>query len=264
MINEASLIESINAQKKDINISVTLKQESQKFTQLLFNALFDKDTDTKQALEQLDSHFRVIRDMACPERQGSPCKSWDEFKQQIPDLFCDLKKDATAIFNNDPASKSIAEVYLAYPGFFAIAVYRMARLFCQFELPYIPRLMTEYAHQLTGIDIHPGAQIGDSFFIDHGTGIVIGETTKIHDNVKIYQGVTLGALTVKKEHKDKKRHPTIENNVTIYANATILGGDTIIGANSIIGGNTWLTKSIAKNSIVTHNPQVEIITKKNE
>jgi serine O-acetyltransferase len=177
-------------------------------------------------------------------------------------LFSSLKKDAATIYKNDPAADSIEEVYLAYPGFYAIAIYRMAREFYKLGLPLIPRLMTEYAHQLTGIDIHPGAQIGASFFIDHGTGVVIGETAEIQDNVKIYQGVTLGALKVKKQLKDVKRHPTIEKNVVIYANASILGGDTIIGENSIIGGNTWVTNSVGKNSIVLHTPTVEVITKK--
>ena len=137
----------------------------------------------------------------------------------------------------------------------------MAREFFKLGLPLIPRLMTEFAHQLTGIDIHPGAQIGNSFFIDHGTGIVIGETSEIHDNVKIYQGVTLGALKVNKQLKNSKRHPTIEKNVVIYANASILGGETIIGENSIVGGNTWLTASIPKNSKVLHTPESQIITK---
>jgi serine O-acetyltransferase len=137
----------------------------------------------------------------------------------------------------------------------------MAREFLKLQLPLIPRLMTEYAHQLTGIDIHPGAQIGNSFFIDHGTGIVIGETTEIHDNVKIYQGVTLGALKVEKQLEDIKRHPTIKNNVVIYANASILGGETVIGDNCIIGGNTWLTESVAENSIVLNTSEVQVITK---
>jgi len=260
-MNQSKLIQVINQQKQEINVSITLKQESQHFTQLLFNALFDRETNTEEALLSLETLFMVIRDLACPEIKGTPCKTWDDFTQIIPDLFCSLKKDALAIFNNDPAAQSIEEVYLAYPGFFAITVYRMAREFYKLGLPLIPRLMTEHAHHLTGIDIHPGAFIGESFFIDHGTGVVIGETSEIHNNVKIYQGVTLGALTVKMQHKNKKRHPTIENNVTIYANATILGGKTIIGENSIIGGNTWLTKSVPKNSLVTHNSQVEIITK---
>jgi serine O-acetyltransferase len=257
----SDLISHINREKQTIGVSAALKRQSQKFTQLLFNAFFDGDTDTAKALTELEELFHRIRDIACPEIKGKPCKTWRDFTKGIPDLYCSLKKDALAIFNNDPAAKSIKEVYLAYPGFFAISIYRMAKKFYLLGLPLIPRLMTEYAHQLTGIDIHPGAVIGASFFIDHGTGVVIGETAVIRDDVKVYQGVTLGALTVKKEQENQKRHPTIEKNVTIYANATILGGQTVIGANSIIGGNTWLTESVSENSIVTHNPQIKIIPK---
>ena len=255
------LIQAIQEQKQEIPVSIKLKQESQRFTQLLFNALFDQDTNAATALVDLEILFRTIRDIACPEIKGKPCKTWQDFTLIIPDLFCSLKKDATKIYENDPAAHSIEEVYLAYPGFFAIAIYRMAREFFTMGLPLIPRLMTEYAHQLTGIDIHPGAQIGSSFFIDHGTGVVIGETTEIHDNVKIYQGVTLGALKVQKQLKNIKRHPTIERNVTIYANASILGGETIIGENSVIGGNTWLTTSVPKDSMVMHTQAVKITSK---
>jgi len=256
-----TILQSIRKQKKEINVSVILKVESQRFTQLLFNALFDSGTDAEKALVELEDLFLSIRNRACPEIKRKPCKTWNDFTLVIPDLFCSLKKDAEAIYINDPAAKSIEEVYLAYPGFYAIAIYRMAREFFRLGLPIIPRLMTEYAHQLTGIDIHPGASIGDSFFIDHGTGVVIGETSIIHNHVKIYQGVTLGALTVEKRLKNIKRHPTIESDVTIYANATILGGDTIIGENSILGGNTWITKSIEKNSMVLHTPEVKILSK---
>ncbi|WP_072348194.1 serine O-acetyltransferase EpsC [Flavobacteriaceae bacterium A100] len=260
-MDHSKLINAINKQKEEINVSMTLKLESQRFTQLLFRALFDRTTDTEKAIEELESLFIVIRDLACPHIADKPCKRWGDFCLSIPYLFSSLKKDAATIYENDPAAASIEEVYLAYPGFYAIAIYRMAREFYKLNLPLIPRLMTEYAHQLTGIDIHPGAQIGESFFIDHGTGVVIGETAEIHENVKIYQGVTLGALKVKKQLKNVKRHPIIEKNVVIYANASILGGDTIIGENSIIGGSTWLTASVDKNSIVLHTPTVEVITK---
>lgn len=263
-MNYKQLIASIDLQKREIKVSILLKKESQRFTELLFNTLFDSTTNTESGLLDLEALFTKIRDIACPEIKGKPCKRWEDFTLEIPSLFDSLKKDATAIFENDPAAQSIEEVYLAYPGFYAIAIYRMARVFYTLGLPLIPRLMTEYAHQLTGIDIHPGAYIGQSFFIDHGTGVVIGETTEIQDHVRLYQGVTLGALTVKKEHQNTKRHPTIKNNVTIYANATILGGDTIIGQNSIIGGNTWITQSIEKKSVVIHTPKVEILTKPNK
>ncbi|NRR90291.1 serine acetyltransferase [Winogradskyella undariae] len=257
----SDLIKVINQHKETIKVSMTLKEDSQRFTKLLFKAFYDCDTNAEEALIELESLFITIRNNACPEIKDLPCKLWGDFKDKIPDLYSSLKKDAEAIFNNDPASQSIEEIYLAYPGFFAISIYRMARVFYKLNLPLIPRLMTEYAHSITGIDIHPGADIGASFFIDHGTGVVIGETTEIYNNVKVYQGVTLGALTVKKEYQDTKRHPTIKQNVTIYANATILGGDTVIGENSVIGGNTWLTESVPENSIVTHNHQVEIFSK---
>jgi len=259
-MHPSTLIESIQQQKKEIKVSMQLKRQSQRFTGLLFNALFDSETDAETALVQLEDLFLIIRNLACPDVIGKPCKTWVDFTQVIPRLFASLKKDAQAIFDNDPAAKSLEEIYLAYPGFYAIAIFRMASEFLKLGLPLIPRLMTEYAHQLTGIDIHPGATIGSSFFIDHGTGVVIGETAEIHDHVKLYQGVTLGALTVNKALQNKKRHPTIEAHVTIYANATILGGDTVIGENSIIGGNSWVTSSIHKNGRVMHKPDVHITT----
>ncbi len=153
----------------------------------------------------------------------------------LPEVRARLDLDAIAIEENDPAAKSLEEVYLAYPGFYAISIYRLSHELYLLNTPIIPRMMSEYAHGVTGIDIHPGATIGSSFFIDHGTGIVIGETTIIKSNVKIYQGVTLGGIQIKKSLSFTKRHPTIEDNVTIYANATILGGEVVVGANSIIG-----------------------------
>jgi serine O-acetyltransferase len=180
------------------------------------------------------------------------------FFDKIEQIHLLLFNDLETIVNFDPAAKSKEEVLVSYPGFFAIAVYRISNVFWNLNIPIIPRIISEYAHSKTGIDIHPGAEIGQNFFIDHGTGIVIGETTKIGNNVKIYQGVTLGALSVSKESASEKRHPTIENNVTIYANATILGGKTIIGLNSIIGGNVWLTHSVSENSLIYHKSDIEI------
>ena len=171
--------------------------------------------------------------------------------EEIPEIRRKIQLDTVAAFNGDPAAKSNEEVILSYPGLEAILVYRIANFLYKNGVPVIPRIMSEHVHGKTGIDIHPGASIGESFFIDHGTGVVIGETCIIGDNVKIYQGVTLGALSVKKNLQNKKRHPTIEDNVTIYANATILGGETVIGKNSIIGGNTWGTESIKENSVIT-------------
>ena len=175
--------------------------------------------------------------------------------EAIPELQDALKKDVAAAYMGDPAAKSLDEVIFCYPGLFAVFVYRAAHILWLAGVPVLPRTMSEYAHSRTGIDIHPGADIGESFMIDHGTGVVVGETTKIGENVRIYQGVTLGALSVPKEDTDRmrqiRRHPTIEDGVTIYANTTILGGETVIGARSIIGGNVWITESVQPDTMVT-------------
>jgi serine O-acetyltransferase len=166
--------------------------------------------------------------------------------------------DAYAIVKGDPAAADVDEVIRSYPGFYAIAVYRIAHIFHNLSIPYLPRILTEHAHEKTGIDINPGAKIGKGFCIDHGTGIVIGETAVIGDNVKIYQGVTLGALSVEKEMAKSKRHPTIGDNVVIYSGATILGGKTVVGDYSTIGGNVWLIKSVPAYSRVYHRSQIDI------
>jgi serine O-acetyltransferase len=180
------------------------------------------------------------------------------FVMRIPEIHDKLWLDAEEIYNGDPAAESIDEVILAYPGFMAIAIYRIAHEFDKLKVPIVPRLFTERAHEITGIDIHPGAEIDTPFFIDHGTGIVIGETTTIGKHVKIYQGVTLGALSVEKSLANTKRHPTIEDDVIIYSQAVILGGQTIIGKNSIIGGNAWITQSIPPNSVVSSKMEVKV------
>ncbi len=182
----------------------------------------------------------------------------DHFFEAVPRIYETLIKDAEAILQFDPAAESIEEVLVAYPGFYATAVYRFSNYLWNQGVKILPRVFAEYAHSKTGIDIHPGATIGQSFFIDHGTGIVVGETTLIGDNVKIYQGVTLGALSVNKDQAKSKRHPTIEDNVVIYSGATILGGDTVIGHDSVIGGNVWLTNSVLPDSIVYHKSEVSI------
>jgi serine O-acetyltransferase len=174
----------------------------------------------------------------------------DAFFEELPAIRRALSLDMEANFRGDPAAKSVEEVILSYPGFQAITVHRLAHYFWKAQVPLIPRMMSEMVHGGTGIDIHPGAEIGESFFIDHGTGVVIGETTVIGANVKVYQGVTLGALSVKKEEGGRKRHPTIEDDVTIYSNATILGGETHIGRGSVIGGNVWITESIPPNTMI--------------
>ncbi len=180
------------------------------------------------------------------------------FAKALPAVYEALWLDARAICDGDPAATSVDEVISAYPGFLAIAIFRLAHEFSALGVPVFPRLLTEYAHERTAIDIHPGARIGASFFIDHGTGVVIGETTIIGDQVKLYQGVTLGALSVEKALSATKRHPTIEDRVVIYANATILGGDTRVGHDSVIGGNVWLTGSVAPFSTVYHGNRVRV------
>jgi serine O-acetyltransferase len=193
--------------------------------------------------------------------QGMPLeasrKTSAAFLPKLPDLAEALELDARATCEADPAAKGVDEVVLAYPGFLALACYRIAHALTDLGVTLLPRLITEFAHRMTGIDIHPGARIGKSLAIDHGTGIVVGETTIIGDRVRLYQGVTLGALSVRKELAQQKRHPTIGDDVVIYANATILGGDTEIGAGSVIGGNVWLTHSVPPGSVVTHGATIE-------
>lgn len=179
-------------------------------------------------------------------------KHVESFIADLPKLTQEVKHDAQALKDGDPAAHSIHDIVITYPGLYAIASHRIANRFYKMEIPLFPRLISEYSHRLTGVDINPGANIGKSFFLDHATGVVIGETAIIGDNVKIYQGVTLGALKVNKGQKNVKRHPTIEDNVTIYANATILGGDTVIGHDSLIGGNVWLTSSVIPKSRVMY------------
>jgi len=181
----------------------------------------------------------------------------DRFLADLPATRAALLLDAEALYDGDPAAHSVDEVILAYPGFFATAVYRLAHQLQEAGVPLVPRVLTEIAHRDTGIDIHPGAAIGSFFAIDHGTGIVIGETAVLGARVKLYQGVTLGALSVDKRMARTKRHPTIGDDVVIYANATILGGDTVIGDGSRIGGNVWLTQSVAAHSVVTPTARVE-------
>lgn len=257
-----SIIKKIISNQATPHLDFSLKSKTETFTDDLFHTLFDANSCVKTNIDLLEKQFAEIYKLACFDRE-IPCEiAWHTFLEKLPNLLEQLNLDANAIVNNDPASNSVEEVYLAYPGFYAIAIYRLSHELYLLNIPLIPRLMSEYAHRLTGVDIHSGATIGESFFIDHATGIVIGETCVIHNNVKIYQGVTLGALMVKKSLKNSKRHPTVEENVTIYANATILGGDTIIGANSIIGGNVWVTKSIPKDSLVYHNAKAQMKPKR--
>ena len=252
------VIIQLSKQKQKNALNFEIKRQAEAFTEKLFNTLFDDKLNVERSLIQLKTDFYELLNLLDVFTEEEIAILWNDYTIQLPQLLKLLHQDALAIVTNDPAAKHIEEVNLCYPGFYAIAIYRLSHPLYRSNIPVIPRLMSEYAHAKTGTDIHPGAIIGASFFIDHATGIVIGETTVIADRVKLYQGVTLGALCVAKELANTKRHPTIANDVTIYANATILGGDTHIGAHSIIGGNVWLTKSIPERSLVTNTPNIQI------
>ncbi|MDB5030225.1 serine O-acetyltransferase EpsC [Mucilaginibacter sp.] len=220
------------------------------------------------SIGQLQDEFKKLQDELCHIMNlTKACNNYDNerlaesFFNELPELYRKLNTDIQAIFKGDPAARSEFEVIRTYPGFFAISFYRLAHGLFKNEVPLIPRILTEYAHSKTGIDIHPAAQIDEYFYIDHGTGVVIGETTKIGKHVKLYQGVTLGALSVAKNMADTKRHPTVEDNVVIYSGATILGGETVVGHDSVIGGNVWLTKSVEPHSTVYHSPLVKVLKK---
>lgn len=213
------------------------------------------DLSLEARLELLEQEFYLLVDSLCKGKDiGCARLLVQGFLSDLPTIAENCFLDAQAIFDSDPASESVEEVILCYPGFYAITAYRIAHALHKREVPLLPRMITEYAHQKTGVDINPGATIGKSFFIDHGTGVVVGETAVIGNNVKLYQGVTLGALRVDRDQKSKKRHPTIEDNVVIYAGATILGGETTVGNNSVIGGNVWITRSVPAWSRVMFRP----------
>lgn len=222
---------------------------------------FFDSLQVKAEFERLEKELAVIMNAtkACDDCEKEVLAK--AFFDELPALYDLLCTDIQAIFNGDPAAQSEFEVIRTYPGFMAISFYRLAHLLYRYEVPLLPRILTEWAHSRTGIDIHPAAQIGQYFYIDHGTGIVIGESTVIGNHVKLYQGVTLGALSVAKSMAYTKRHPTVEDNVVIYAGATILGGETVIGHDSIIGGNVWLTKSVEPYSTVFHKPAISVVNK---
>jgi serine O-acetyltransferase len=228
----------------------------------------EQTAKTFSTIDELKSEFVLLEaELYHIMEATSACADCDNkqraagFFESLPLLYQVLNTDIQAIFNGDPAARSEFEVIRTYPGFFAISLYRLAHALYTRDVPLIPRILTEYAHSKTGIDIHPAAVIGDYFYIDHGTGIVIGESCTIGAHVKLYQGVTLGALSVDKSMAFTKRHPTVEDNVVIYSGATILGGETVIGSNSIVGGNVWLTKSLPPNSRVYHTPSIRILKK---
>jgi len=217
---------------------------------------FTEENTVKDRIEVLKKELRFLLDKNTECMKSLEDGVVDEIFEKLPEIRSQLLLDIEAMYQGDPAAKSREEVVRSYPGFYAISAHRFAHYLLTLGIKLIPRIISENAHRRTGIDIHPGAKIGDHFCIDHGTGIVIGETTVIGSRVKIYQGVTLGGLSVKKEDARIKRHPTIEDNVVLYAGATILGGDTVIGKGSIVGGNVWLTKSVPPNSKIYYQAKM--------
>lgn len=261
----AALVEQLVATRQRQAVPPELRPLASEFAPFVLSVLFPHfnhalvpgEAAVRRELEDIAARLGVLEQAIFTLQPGTPPQALvDDFLARLGDVHDTLEADAQAILDGDPAAKSYDEVVLTYPGFFAIAVFRVAHLLFELGLPLLPRLMTEFAHEKTGIDIHPGATIGRRFCIDHGTGIVIGETTRIGDGVKLYQGVTLGAHTVEKALADRKRHPTIEDEVVIYAGATILGGTTVVGHHSVIAGNAFVTQSVPANSVVTRKSEV--------
>ena len=223
------------------------------------------DLTARGAVSDIAADLQKEFALLCPDRDAKAIV--DEFVAALPEVRRLVETDVDAAYDGDPAATSRMEVVMAYPGLYAVTVHRLAHVLYKLKVPILPRVMSELAHSKTGIDIHPGATIGERFFIDHGTGVVIGETTVIGRNVRLYQGVTLGGLSFAKDDngalvKGLKRHPNIEDNVVIYANATILGGDTTIGHDSEIGGSVWLIESVPPNSRVYNKPPAPVIKTK--
>lgn len=262
MKTSAHFIDQILKNKQNSSYGSFDKSKAETFVTQLYEVLFlpqhinteDKlKKDFEKAQEILfDLIISVIKEEHLAEKQVG------HFFEALPVIYDKLIVDAEAILEFDPATGSLEEILLAYPGYFATYVYRISHQLWNQGIKILPRVISEYAHSKTGIDIHPGALIGESFFIDHGTGIVIGETAVIGDHVKIYQGVTLGALNVSKKKANQKRHPNIEDHVIIYSGATILGGNTTIGKGSIIGGNVWITQNVPSNSLVYNKSEIKI------
>jgi serine O-acetyltransferase len=264
MTNELSFMQQLFQKNRISFSSFPDKKLAEDFADGLFHLLFTSYEGKYHSAADLLKEYQFLKDTFSSltfellKNEKAVNRHTEEFFASLPRIYEELLLDAEAILHFDPAAQSIEEVLVAYPGFYATAIHRISHQLHLQGIGLLPRLLSEFAHSKTGIDIHPAAQIGKSFFIDHGTGIVIGETSIIGDNVKMYQGVTLGALNVAKENASMKRHPTIEDNVVIYSGATILGGSTIIGHDSIIGGNVWLTYSVIPFSVVYHKSEIRV------
>lgn len=260
---DSQFIEALFHAKANAPVHFGDKRNAEKFIDDLFSLLFIRDDARYTAKENIRIEYQhVQQSFSTLLTHLIDRTEADIFAQQfftyLPAIRTMLVQDAEATAQFDPAATSADEVILAYPGFYATAVYRLSHHLFQMGVKTLPRILSEYAHSKTGIDIHPGAIIGNPFIIDHGTGIVIGESAAVGNNVKIYQGVTLGALNVEKSAASQKRHPTILDNVIIYSGATILGGGTVVGENSVIGGNVWLTYSVPAYSLVYRNSEIKV------
>ena len=255
---DASFVEKVSLERQQFALPRLAIEHTELFTNQILGILyphFSKHVSDRDWDLVADCHLAndLLRKILSPLYDGDISPIVDRFWKGLPGLREALDADANAINQSDPASSGVDEVILCYPGFLGIAIHRIAHFFHDERVPLLPRLLGEYAHRQTSIDIHAGARIGRGFAIDHGTGIVIGGSAIIGNGVSIYQGVTLGALAVKKSLAGAKRHPTLEDDVTVYANATILGGSTVVGAGSIVGGNVWLTESVPPNSRITRS-----------
>lgn len=260
-----SLIHALCESRRKYSFPSEIRPAAQRFAVQVLSTLFPHFSERAPAEpDQVADEVLQVHESLCHLSRKLQGREGTRLSEDLPDRFLNelsgvhaaLSEDADAIFHGDPAAQSVDEVILTYPGFFAIAVFRVAHALNLLGYPLLPRLLTEYAHEKTGVDIHPGAQIGKRFVIDHGTGVVIGETTVIGSRVKLYQGVTLGAVVVTKEQANKKRHPTIEDDVVVYAGATILGGETVVGHDSVVAGNAWLTQSVPPFSVVSRRSEV--------
>jgi serine O-acetyltransferase len=253
--NKRQVIEALNHLKAVMYLGyyATGELHEQKLRHAVSAHLYPASEILEEQIRRAVS-YEGFRSSAAPRSADWPSAATIEFLRKIPRIRTLLSKDVLAAFHGDPAANGVEEVIFSYPSIEAITVHRIAHELHLQGVPMLPRIMSEHAHSISGIDIHPGARIGESFFIDHGTGVVIGETSVIGDHVKIYQGVTLGAVSLERDPemgRGTKRHPTIEDHVTIYAGATILGGDTVIGARSVVGGNVWLVDSVRPGSRIT-------------
>jgi serine O-acetyltransferase len=260
----AGLMQRLVDRRQAYRVPAQLRSSAHSFAQTTLGTLFPHFSDradcseaaVREELIGIGEHLSRLERGVAQVTGLTQASVAQAFLDRLSDCHVLLEDDANAIFEGDPAATSVDEVLLTYPGFYAIGVYRLAHALHVLGVPLLPRLMTEHAHEKTGVDLHPAARIGSRFCIDHGTGVVIGETSLLGNGVKIYQGVTLGALTVEKALAGAKRHPTIEDDVVIYAGATILGGATTVGRGSVIAGNAWLTHSVPPNSVVSRKSEV--------